>query len=171
MSSPVGSNNVSISSSPTESPIAKDDPLSMFKQQAATEKPAFFDPLRMMQSQAAEEKQKEKEKEEAAAQAVVSNTEDVSSSSTTSSSSSSTAKTFEPWRDKRARILTKYTTNKSIPVSANFLEEEVVTAPKGNIVRHIQNIEYSNMDAGRSMSHSYNSFIYAYLLIIYIHSC
>ena len=37
---------------------------------------------------------------------------------------------YEPWRDKRANILTKYTTNKKIPVQANFLEEEKVAAPK-----------------------------------------
>ena len=37
---------------------------------------------------------------------------------------------YEPWRDKRAAILTKYTTNKKIPVQANFLEEEALQAPK-----------------------------------------
>lgn len=37
---------------------------------------------------------------------------------------------YEPWREKRAPILTKYTTNKKIPVQANFLEEEKVAAPK-----------------------------------------
>lgn len=41
-----------------------------------------------------------------------------------------TAECYEPWRDKRAPILTKYTTNKRIPVQANFLEEEKVAAPK-----------------------------------------
>lgn len=32
-----------------------------------------------------------------------------------------TADCYEPWRDKRAAILTKFTTNKRIPVQANFL--------------------------------------------------
>jgi hypothetical protein len=41
-----------------------------------------------------------------------------------------TGDSYEPWRDKRAAILTKFTTNKRIPVQANFLEEEKVAPPK-----------------------------------------
>ena len=61
-----------------------------------------------------------------------------SGSSSSSSSGSTAGKSvpgptsdcYEPWRDKRASILTKYTTNKRIPVQASFLEEEKVLAPK-----------------------------------------
>lgn len=37
---------------------------------------------------------------------------------------------FEPWADKRGRILQKYKTSAHIAVTANFLEEDETTAPK-----------------------------------------
>lgn len=44
-----------------------------------------------------------------------------------------TADCYEPWRDKRASILTKFTTNKRIPVQANFL---VSSKPFHSDARH-----------------------------------
>jgi hypothetical protein len=103
---------------------------------AAAAKSDVFDPLRSMAATS---------KQEAAAAVtakVISTIENVSfgevkstlpdASTPVSSTSKQTGVLdgYEPWRDKRAPILTKYTTNKKIPVQANFLEEEKVAAPK-----------------------------------------
>lgn len=45
---------------------------------------------------------------------------------------------FEPWYDKTARILSKYTTSKHIAVSANFLDESEETAAGVKAVDHVK---------------------------------
>jgi len=128
------------------------DPLGAMLGAAKAAKAEVFDPLRAMAS--AEREQKKASDGAVAAAAVsisspksISKIESVSvgevqldHSAPTSPNGTTTGAvrgsvgptgdSYEPWRDKRASILTKFTTNKRIPVQANFLEEEKVAPPK-----------------------------------------
>jgi len=139
--SPLSSPSASSSSPHRKNAPSIADPLGAFAAAAkspSSAKDDVFDPLRAMASSSlAGREQKEKEAAEDESTHPSSPSHTRSTSSMPGSSAPGSTKVilppgegYEPWRDKRARILTKYTTNKRIPVQANFLEEEKVQAPK-----------------------------------------